>query len=135
MDDAELVRRLERFGELPGNLERLGDRDRSLGDALLEGRSLDELHDDRARAAALFEAVDVRDERMIQRREHPRLALEARQAIGIVDDRLGQDLDGDVAVEPGVARAIDLAHPTGADEPEDLERAEAAAFVEGHRRD
>ena len=31
-------------------------------------------------------------------------------------DRLGQDLDGDVAVEPLVARAVDLAHAASTDE-------------------
>ena len=113
--------------------ERLGDGDRSLGDALLERGALDELHDDRARVAALFEAVDVRDERMIQRREHARFALEPRQPVRIVNDRIGQDLDRDVAVEARVARAIDLAHATGAESADDLVGTEAGAGCECHR--
>ena len=50
---------------------------------------------------------------MIERGEHLRLALEAREAIGIGGERLGQDLDRDVAPELRVARAVDLAHPAG----------------------
>ena len=125
MDDAELVRRLERFGELPRDAERLGDRDRPLGDAFLERGALDELHDDRAGVAALFEAIDVRDERMIQRREHARFAFEPRQPVRIVDDRLGQDLDRDVALEAAVARAIDDAHTARTERADDLVGAEA----------
>ena len=39
----------------------------------------------------------------------------AAEAIGIVGERGGQDLDRDVAAEPRVARAIDLAHAAGAE--------------------
>ena len=38
----------------------------------------------------------------------------------------GQNLDGDVAAEPRVARAIDLAHPAGAERRDDLVRARGA---------
>ena len=57
----------------------------------------------------------ARDVRVIQRREHLRLALEPREPVRIGRERLGQHLDRDVAVQPRVARAIDLAHPAGAD--------------------
>ena len=53
-----------------------------------------------------------------------RFLLEALQALGIGRERRGQDLDGDVATEPRVAGAIDLAHPAGADLAEDLVRPE-----------
>ena len=70
----------------------------------------------------MFEAVDVRDERMIQRGEHARLALEPRQPVRIVNDRIGKDLDRDLAVEARIAGAIDLAHATGAERADDLDR-------------
>ena len=69
-------------------------------------------------AAAVLEAVDLRDVRMIQRGERLRFALEARQAVGVGRERLGQDLDRDVAIELRVARAIDLAHAACADSGE-----------------
>ena len=69
---------------------------------------------------------------MVQRGEHLRLALEPRQPLGVGDERLGQDLDRDVAVEPRVARAIHLAHAAGAEGGEDLVRTQAGALAKGH---
>ena len=37
------------------------------------------------------------------------------EPFGIVSERVRQDLDRDIAIELGVARPIDLAHPTFAD--------------------
>jgi hypothetical protein len=42
-----------------------------------------------------------------------------------VRKRLRQDLDRDEAIEPRVARAIDLSHSTGAEWGDDLVRTEA----------
>jgi len=39
-----------------------------------------------------------------------RLALESRHSFGVRDKRLGQGLDRHVAIQPGVARPVDLAH-------------------------
>ena len=57
---------------------------------------------------------------MIQRSQQPRLALEAREPLAVGRERVGQDLDRDVAPEPRVARAIDLAHAAGTQERDDL---------------
>ena len=51
-------------------------------DALGEVLALDQLHHERVVAARVLEAVDLRDVRVVERREHLRLALEPRQAIG-----------------------------------------------------
>jgi hypothetical protein len=50
----------------------------------------------------------------------PGLALEALQPVGVCGDVLRQDLEGDLAIELGVARAVDLAHPPGTERGEDL---------------
>ena len=52
---------------------------------------------------------------MVERREQARFSLEARQAIGIARPLGGQQLERDVAPEPGVARPIHPAHPAGAE--------------------
>ena len=111
MDDALLVCGFERFGDLPRNGERLVERERTLGDALGERRPLDQLHDERAHAGGVLEPVNVRDVRMIERRERLRLAFEPGEPLGIVRERLRQHLQRDVAIELRVARAIDLPHP------------------------
>ena len=64
---------------------------------------------------------------MIQRREHPRFALEARAPVGIGRERERQDLDRDVAPELVVARAVDLAHAPDAEQRADRVRPEALA--------
>jgi hypothetical protein len=48
---------------------------------------------------------------MIQRGEHPRFALEAREPLGIVREAAGKNLDRDVPARVRVARTVDLAIP------------------------
>ena len=49
---------------------------------------------------------------MVQRGCGVGFLLETAQAVGVGGQRLGQDLDGDFAVEPGVVGAVDFAHST-----------------------
>ena len=62
---------------------------------------------------------------MRERGDGLRLALEARERVRVVGDGRGQDLDGDVAVELRVARAIDLSHAACSERRQDLVRAES----------
>ncbi len=71
---------------------------------------------------------------MIQRSGRTRFLLEAREALGIGRNRGGKDLDRHIAPEPRIARAIDLAHPAGADGSLDFIRAQAIAHFEQHGR-
>ncbi len=80
----------------------------------------------------LRDLVDLGDSRVAQGRERFRLPLEANEAVRISGEELGEDLDGDVAIEPGVARAIDLAHAAGAERSNDGVRPEAGPCREGH---
>ena len=43
------------------------------------------------------------------------LAFESREPLGIARERLGQDLDRDLALQLRVGRAVDDAHPPGAE--------------------
>ena len=95
--------------------------------------AFDQLHHERGDAVLLFEPVDLRDVRMIERGE--RLALRARSARGAPDRRansVGQDLERDVAIELRIARAIDLPHAAGAKATEEFKAAEARTFSERH---
>ena len=62
-----------------------------------------------------------------------RLALEARERVRIVGGARRQDLQGDVAIEPGVPRPVDLAHPARAQKRGDLVATKELAGREGHR--
>jgi hypothetical protein len=61
---------------------------------------------------------------MVERGERLCLACKARQAIRISRERCRQDLDRGVAIQPRVARAIDLAHAAGANRRQDFVRAD-----------
>ena len=85
MDDAFLVRGLERVRDLPRDRAAPPSM-RQLRRGAMRSASVSPSTSSRTsarHAVALFQAVDRADVRMIERREHARLALEAREAIGI----------------------------------------------------
>jgi hypothetical protein len=51
---------------------------------------------------------------VIQRRQDSGLALEPREPLGIAREGIRQNLQSHVALEPRVARAIDLSHSPAA---------------------
>jgi hypothetical protein len=58
--------------------------------------------------------------------------LESPEAVGIGGQLRRQHLDGNLAVEPGVACPVDLTHPPGAERGEDLVGPEAYTGRERH---
>ena len=120
MDDALLVRRLERLGDLARDGDRLVDRHRPALQPLGEVLAEDELHDEhvggrRVGQRDLVERVEVGDARVVERSEQLRLALEAREPVRVGRQRGGQQLQRHLAAEPRIRRAIHLAHAAGAD--------------------
>ena len=69
---------------------------------------------------------------MAERRDDAGFALEAREGLRVRGEPLGEHLDRDVALQPGVARAIHLAHPAGADRGDHFVGTEPSAGREGH---
>ena len=61
---------------------------------------------------------------MVEHPRRPRFLLESAQRLGIIDQRPREDFDRHVAGEARVLRAIDLAHPAGADGGNDFVGAE-----------
>lgn len=49
---------------------------------------------------------------MVQRSKDLCFTAKPRKPLGVTGEMLWQDLYGDVAIEPLVARAVDLPHPT-----------------------
>ena len=131
------MRRFERVRDLFRDRERVVDRDRSAGDALRQVLALDQFHHQRsyvvsALSRTLFEPVDGGDVRMIQRGKRLRFTRESRQAVRIVRKRLRQDLDRHVAIQPGIARPVDLPHPPFADRRGDFVDTKPGIGVKGH---
>src|SRR6185295_19921375 len=77
------------------------------------------------------DVVDRHAVRMIELPRRARLALEAAEAVLVLGERLGQDLDRDVPLQPGVPGAVDLAHPARAEERLDLVWPEVCALRNG----
>ena len=112
------IARLSSSGERPG-VEPLAKR-----------RTLDELHDQCAHAAGIFEAEDRGDVRVVELREELRFALEAREALLVGSERRRQHLDRHLALELRVGRALHLPHPALAQLGGDLVGAQLRADQE-----
>jgi hypothetical protein len=63
---------------------------------------------------------------MVEGREQSRLALDSSATLRIMGERCGKDLDGNVATELSITRAVHLTHAPESKERQDLETAEAA---------
>jgi hypothetical protein len=72
--------------------------------------------------------------RMLERRNRSRFALEPVAQLQIGGEIRRQNLDGNRAIEPGVTRAIDLAHSPSAERCEDFVGAKARSGLQTHDR-
>ena len=115
MNDVLVVRGRKRVGTLPRDRQRLAQRNWPLRDPIGERRTFDEFHGERLDAAALFKPVKSGNVGVIERREHFCFALKTREPIRIRRHRTGQHLQRDLALQPRVGCAIDLAHTADAD--------------------
>jgi hypothetical protein len=122
MDDALLVRGIERLRHLPRDRERVNEGYRSPRDPIGQGWSLDQLHHQRRHARVLLESVNMRDIRVTQCREDFRLTLESGESLRIAGDRRWKHFDGDRALQVGVRRSIHLSHAARSEVGDDLIR-------------
>ena len=88
MDDAALVRFFERLRDLFRDRDPLIHRDRTAAQTFFEIFAFDQFHCQVVAGGPVgqrrvFEAVDLRDVRMVQRGQQLRFALEARHALRI----------------------------------------------------
>ena len=111
MDDPALVSRLERLGHLESDRQRLVDRDRPFAQTPLQVDARGQLHREEPDVPGLVQAVDGGDARVVERRQQLRLALEARQPVGVLGEQVRQDLDGHLAVERRVDGTPHHTHP------------------------
>ena len=117
MHDAAAVRGVDGIEDLPREHQGVIELDRAR-----ERLPVDVLHDQVVRP----DVIERTDMRMVQAGDRVRLALEA-----FAEGRQ-HFLDGDDAVEPGVASLVDLAHAAGADRHDDFVGTEPGARRQGH---
>ena len=127
VNDALLVGGVEGFRDLSRNWQRFVDRDPSLRNPVGECGTSNQFQYQRPHATRVFEAVDRGDVRMIEGRQEFGFPLESAESIGVLRESVRQDLERHVALQPGVLRLIDLAHPACADMGEDFVDAEPGA--------
>ena len=102
-------------------------------DHLIECLALHDFHRQEPDAVVLLEAVDRDDVGMVEGSDGPRLALEAGQGLLVARQRGRQDLDGNVATESRVVRAVDRPHPSCAEARENPVRTETIVRRQRHR--
>ena len=115
VDDPAFVRRLERFRDLNADGDRLVQRDRPARDPIRQVLPADQFHRQEVDRFHTVQAMDHRDVGVIQRSQESGLSVEAGQALGVVRQRIGKDLERHRPVESCIGGSPDLAHPAGAD--------------------
>jgi hypothetical protein len=113
-------------------------------DSIGKRRAFDELQHERPRRLKparydptchdrrLFDPVDGCNVRVVERGEHLRFAFEAREAVGIAREFLGQDLQRDIAIELRIARPIHDPHTACPEQAHDLVRSDVHSCGERH---
>ena len=127
VDDALLVRRLERLRDLARDHECLQNRQRTQGQTLGERGAFHEFEDEAADAVGLLQPVDRANLRMVQRRQDPRFAFEVRKPLRVCKEDVRDNLDCDISAQLRVVSAVNLAHPARADQSQDLVRTDLPA--------
>ncbi|MEO6400549.1 MAG: hypothetical protein ABIP62_00915 [Vicinamibacteria bacterium] len=122
----------ETVSDLCRNAHRLIEGNSAASQSLREVSPPDHLHGEEVDLhtfveGCVFETIDLRDTRVIERRQQPGFAFEASQALWVLSEGAGQDLDRDIPAELRIPGAIDLAHATRADGTNNLIRSEAGA--------
>ena len=132
MHDADLVRSVQRFGDLPRDHQRVVHRKGTAGDPGCQRLAFDQFHHQRTHVARGGQRIDLRDVWVVERRESARLALETRGTVRAQGKLARKDLERHVPVQNGVARPIHLAHSATAEQRHHLERAHVEAGGECH---
>jgi len=113
--DTALVRALDGFGNLARNHENLVDWKLSSSYAVCQTLAVCKLHHQEAHVVDMVHRVHGGDVGVIERREYFGFAVEARRTVGIIDENVGENLDGNLAVERGVDGAPHHTHAAFAD--------------------
>jgi hypothetical protein len=120
MDDPLGMGGGQRFSHLATQPQHLLDVHRLLADRLLQGRALEELHDDKRCLTMAADLVDGADVWVVQGRGGPRLAQEALECLLVGGDVLGEELERHLPSEIGVLGLVDDAHAATAQLGKDL---------------
>jgi hypothetical protein len=131
VNHAVTVRVIERLGDLNRKMDDVANRQRSPLEPGGQRLPFDVLHHQEGSVAVPADVVERADVRMVQGGDGACFVLEADLVHR--GQRRVHHFDGDGAVETGVARPVDFAHPASSDRRGDFIRAELLAGRERHR--
>ena len=132
MNDPPGMGRAQSVGDLAAIVHGSLRGERTCLERLPERLPVEQLHHGKLQPVGTSKIEDGEDVRMGQRRDRPRLTLEASESVGIGRHSRGQDLDRDVAVQLRVMSLEHLAHAAGADRRDDLVRTENGSWDQCH---
>ena len=119
VDDAAGVAVVERLGDLRPDVEDVAEAERAFAQERPQIRARQDRHDEEQGPFVPPEVVDGHDAGVVHLGHDLGLALEA--LLGVLREVAGRDeLDRDLAVQDGILRAIDDAHPAAPQLGEDL---------------
>ena len=109
VDDPLAVRLVQRIRDLDGDLQRLFQRQRPFLQPLGQRLPVEILHDPEVDPVLRADVMEGADVRVVQGGDGAGFALEPLLQVRVIGDMLGQHLDGNGAVQAGVAGLVDLA--------------------------
>ncbi len=142
MDDARAVSLVERVADVDRVAQGVDRRQRTAGQPLDERLAFEILEHEKTNRVisargrlgvrCVADVIERADVWVIERRDGTRLPLEALPPLRAGGEGGVEHFDGDGPVETRIAGAIDLGHPSRADEPEDFIRAQPHSACQGH---
>jgi hypothetical protein len=116
VDNLFPMRRRKRVGQRNRDVEEARLRQSAIRNHLAERRPLDELHRHEGNIIVFLDGEDSDDVRVVQRSDGLGFPSEARQSIGVSREGSGKNLQRHITIQFRVARAVDLAHATSAEQ-------------------
>src|ERR1700735_1090905 len=134
MDHALAMRSLQRFANLDAHTQKLRSRHRTLLDAFRERLALQIFHDEIIGAVLPSDIVERADIGMVEARDCAGFTFEPLSNLRSVGQMQRQNLEGDSAIKPRIARAVHFAHSTRTDRCDDFVGPKASSASECHSR-
>ena len=120
MHHATVVRVRQRFGQLKPVAHDFLGRQRPISQPSIQRLPLDHFHRDVGVAVCFTDFVNRADVRMIERRGRTGFKQQPRAPPGVVGELPRKHLEGDIASELRIVRAIHFAHPARAEPRQNL---------------
>ena len=119
--------RRQPVGDLRRDREGARQRGRPLLHDAAQRVAFHQLHREVGPALGLADVEDRDDVGVVEPGDHARLVPEARQAVGVGEQRARQQLQRHLPAEPRIERPVDLPHPSSAEQRADVVVAERGA--------